>query len=544
MKRTKQTATWSLLLACAAVMALAGCSDSKTSDGKASDKSAAAANSPAKRGNISVMVYDRGRVPAEEGTYEKNRWTDWINKNDPVDVKYVPIPRVKPEEKLNVLFASGSAPDLILEYGSENRNSWYTSKQIQPIGDAIEKYSKEYKEQLNKYPILRKLGTRSDGKLYDVGFVTKLDINWVYLVRADWLRKLNMSAPQTIDDLYKTAKAMTEQDPDGNGKRDTYGMGLSNFNKNIVNFMFGNPTFGYHVPKDGSLENGWDNMRASTEFMKKLFQDGIIDKDFIADGNGEKLKRDFVNGKVGFYVAQQNDLKGLLDALLKNDPTAELVPIVLPKTPFGQFSPPISVPAQVPGVVNATAKDLESIVRYIDFLSQEKTVKTLKWGIEGEHYKLDEKSCPKPISVEKNTKELAWNIDYHTQLSTQDWIKDCDVLLGALNPDNKVDNAYKAIVEAARKLYLTAERPIPGFTSEAYVPSIPSDLKLILDSFKTDELMKSIVTPDYTPEKAVQNLKDTWSKAGGGKIDEWYKNWYKDNKDKAILLKDIYEIKQ
>ena len=57
------------------------------------------------RAQITVTVYDRGNVPAAEGTIEKNRWTRWINENGPVDVTFVAIPRVNPQEKLNTLFA-------------------------------------------------------------------------------------------------------------------------------------------------------------------------------------------------------------------------------------------------------------------------------------------------------------------------------------------------------------------------------------------------------------------------------------------------------
>lgn len=533
----KKKTALTVFLTCSALLALAACSkeEGATETAKPEDTS--------KRGQISVMIYDRARVPAEEGNYEKNRWTEWINKNGPVDVNFVPIPRNKPEEKLNLLFASGSAPDLIIEYSTDNRNAWYASKQIQPIGDAIEKYSKEYKEQLQKYPILRKLGTRADGKLYDVGFVTgKLDINWMYLVRADWLKALKLEAPKTVEELYAAAKAMTEQDPDGNGKKDTYGMGLAgHFNDKAVDFMFGNPIIGFHVQKDDSLVFGWDNLKASTEFKKRLFQEGIVDKDFAADSNGEKLKRDFVNGKVGFYSVQNGDIRAILEAFGKNVPNGELIPIPLPKSSFGQFSPPIGVPAQVAGVVNSAAKDLKSVVQYIDFLSQEKTVKTLKWGIEGENYKLNEKGCPNPIDAEKNKKEIGWSADYSI-LSSQEAIRHCDALLDRLDPNSKSDNTYKAIVTEARKQYLTIDRPIPGYTSENYVPSLPTDLKMIQDSFKVDELLKSVITPDYSPDKAVQGLKDSWQKAGGAKIDDWYKDWFKTSKDKAILIKDIYEL--
>jgi putative aldouronate transport system substrate-binding protein len=46
-------------------------------------------------------------------------------------------------------------------------------------------------------------------------------------VRNDWLANLKLPEPKTMLDVLAIAKAFTEQDPDGNGKNDTYGLGLS-----------------------------------------------------------------------------------------------------------------------------------------------------------------------------------------------------------------------------------------------------------------------------------------------------------------------------
>ena len=43
------------------------------------------------------------------------------------------------------------------------------------------------------------------------------------IVRADWLEKLDIDIPETIDRFYEMLKAFKEQDPDGNGQDDTFG---------------------------------------------------------------------------------------------------------------------------------------------------------------------------------------------------------------------------------------------------------------------------------------------------------------------------------
>lgn len=536
MKKTKKTILSALALTLAGGAMLAGCSK-----GQGTEPSSTA--EAQKRGKISVMVYDRGRVPPDEGTYEKNRWTEWINKNGPADVTFVPILRNNPGEKLNVLLASGSAPDFIQDYDALNKNAWYASKQLMPVDDLIEKHSVEYKALLKKYPILRKLGTQDDGKLYEIGAFVPADINWVFLVRTDWLKKLNLEVPKTTEELYAVAKAFTENDPDGNGKKDTFGMSLGGaFNSNIFSWIFGVPGAG-HALEDGKMVYPWKQKEAVAEFKKRLYQDGLIDKDFAADANGEKAKRDFVNGKLGFYTMQWADVKTTFEAFKKNVPEGQVVPIVLPKSSFGQFAPALAGPGATPGVINAKAKDPISVIKYVDFLNKESSVKTLKWGLEGEHYKLDATGCPAPIDSEKNKKETSWYGDYSMVSSPTDATRKCDPRITDIDMNSAAGQEYKAILETARKIYLNPQTPLPGYFLNA--PALPNELNMINQSVSKlgDEYSKAIVTKDYSVEKATQASKDMWTKAGGGKIDEWYNTYYSNNKSKIVTVMDMYEVK-
>lgn len=59
-----------------------------------------------------------------------------------------------------------------------------------------------------------------DGKYYGVPFSAQA---FAVFVRKDWREKLGLAQPKTWDELYALSKAFTENDPDGNGKKDTYG---------------------------------------------------------------------------------------------------------------------------------------------------------------------------------------------------------------------------------------------------------------------------------------------------------------------------------
>ncbi|MGW5682644.1 sugar ABC transporter substrate-binding protein [Nonomuraea sp. NPDC003754] len=59
-----------------------------------------------------------------------------------------------------------------------------------------------------------------NGKYYAAPFSAQA---FALIIRKDWREKVGLQPPQSWDDLAKLAKAFTEQDPDGNGQKDTYG---------------------------------------------------------------------------------------------------------------------------------------------------------------------------------------------------------------------------------------------------------------------------------------------------------------------------------
>src|SRR4051794_12303058 len=93
-KRSNKGSVITGMLIASALLA-SGCSSapstSATGTTGTGQKDATAA--PEKRGSISMSLYDRGSVPAEEGTIDNNRWTKYLNEKGPANIKYVPIPR-------------------------------------------------------------------------------------------------------------------------------------------------------------------------------------------------------------------------------------------------------------------------------------------------------------------------------------------------------------------------------------------------------------------------------------------------------------------
>ncbi|CAM3629158.1 MULTISPECIES: extracellular solute-binding protein [Saccharibacillus] len=530
------------LLALTFALTAAGCgggSDAPNSGGAAGE---------GKRGSITASLYDRGTVPSSEGTMDNNRWTQWVNKNGPVDVKYVTVPRFESLQKFNVLFASRQAPDLIFEFDTAYQGQLYNQKQLMPLDDLIENGSTEYKAMLDKYPALRKAATMEDGHMYLLGRPMELTPQHYLLIRKDWLDKLGLDVPKTPEQFLAVAEAFTQQDPDGDGQANTEGTGLSFVAGIILNHMYGTgfTLFGEDqipwVLENDKVVHDWERIRAAVSFQQQLYDAGVADKDFVTDKNGEKQKQMWISGKLGITGSNGADVASY-EALKQNVPDAEVIAMPLPTTPFGSYSPTLSSPVQMTGMVNASAKDPASVMKMIDFMVSDAYTNTIQNGIEGEHYTKTEDGRAKPIDPEKNKTELEYNRD-----------------MGMLSPligknyglKNKVsptdaEKDFIKIYEQAEAAYMDPARPIVGITQRAYLPLLPQNLATVnTNANKTmlDMAMQTIVGGGgkAAVDKFISDSQAVWDKAGGAEIDAFYATWYAENKDDAILLDDIYEM--
>ncbi len=147
-----------------------------------------------------------------------------------------------------------------------------------------------------------------NGQVYGV-FRGRDPMRAAVIVREDWLTKLGLKMPETVDDLYTVAKAFTENDPDGNGKKDTYGLIIPKWPGvyataspyDVIETWFGAPN-GWGE-RGGKLVPGFDTEEflAANRFVKKMVTEGLVNPDF-ATLDSAKWDQPFFTGKGGIIV--------------------------------------------------------------------------------------------------------------------------------------------------------------------------------------------------------------------------------------------------
>lgn len=120
-------------------------------------------------------------------------------------------------------------PDIVSYRGSyETLVQLMESGRFMPVDELFDKYANDiWKEAAAKYPQMWENITFG-GKKYALPLLDyTMNTEPVLWIREDWMEKLNLAPPETIEDLERIMEAFTHGDPDGNSKNDTYGLAVT-----------------------------------------------------------------------------------------------------------------------------------------------------------------------------------------------------------------------------------------------------------------------------------------------------------------------------
>ncbi|UQZ32634.1 hypothetical protein C2I18_03110 [Paenibacillus sp. PK3_47] len=213
------------------------------------------------------------------------------------------------------LTGSEKLPDVIPVYDTALSNDLIQSGLVKDITEDISKYMPErLKEIYKEYPTAFN-PVIQDGKVYGMPIAPNLTEGQVMLIRQDWLDALGLKAPTNIDEFEKVIAAFTENDPDGNGKKDTYGFdfsGKDSYNTGWVSdpVMIFSAYTGKHLPGSWLNENGKlsygsvaDGTKEALAKLRDWYSKGYLNKELATQGAWDALA-DFTEGKAGIIIGR------------------------------------------------------------------------------------------------------------------------------------------------------------------------------------------------------------------------------------------------
>jgi multiple sugar transport system substrate-binding protein len=204
------------------------------------------------------------------------------------------------ETKLNAAAAAHNLPDVVIDDGAQ-----LGTFESQGIITEVDKSKIANNAQVKASAW--KAVTDSKGKTYGVPFSAQAS---VLLIRTDWLQKVGMQAPTTWDQLEAVAKAFTTQDPDGDGKNDTYGLDVpGSTTRGYLSWYWSNFLYqagGSFLQPSGSgtytSTIGSPEAVTAADFLKKLYcTDKVVQPGALNNVTTDTNKA-FQTGVVGMYL--------------------------------------------------------------------------------------------------------------------------------------------------------------------------------------------------------------------------------------------------
>lgn len=277
----------------------------------------------------------------EEGqSFEDNVQTRLVKDELGINIVYdwVAMDTQAPE-KINIVIASGDIPDVMM-VDLPALSKLYDSDLINDnLGQIFEQYASEaFKDFYTVAGGAEELDSCSfDGKLaglpapYDV-----VDENASFAwVRSDWLTKLDLPVPTNWDELMNVMDAFVNDDPDGNGEDDTYGIALMNDSFGASIWMNLKGFFNaYHSYPRAWVEDSSGNLvygsfqpetKLALEKLSELYNKGYIDKEFSVKDIWKENEL-AVSGKVGIMYGVYSSIVPL-QKVVDADPSADWIPL-------------------------------------------------------------------------------------------------------------------------------------------------------------------------------------------------------------------------
>jgi putative aldouronate transport system substrate-binding protein len=292
------------------------------------------------------------------------------------------------EEAFNLMIASGEIPDLVLGTKA-NLNKYGKEGAFLPLKDLIKEHAPNIQKYLDEMPEIEKVSVASDGNLYHLPFIADGEAAEGFFIRKDWLDKLGLEVPQTVDEYYEVLKAFREKDPNGNGKKDEIPY-FTRINYKVYDLASLWGGFGKFYIEDGKVKYGPYEKEFGTAMsnMAKWYSEGLIDPEIFT--RGAKARDILLTNNTG---GSTHDWFGSTanynDTLKDQVPGLNLVPMAPPENSEGKrVEPTIRAPFNnLTGVaIGHSTKDPVAAIKYLDFFFTEEGRTLMNYGIEGNTY--------------------------------------------------------------------------------------------------------------------------------------------------------------
>lgn len=306
--------------------------------------------------------------------------------------------------KINAAAAANSLPDLFMV----RRETWQKLVPTGLLAPMDDLYAKMPTRTAQQYDADSRAFTTLNGRSWGLASPGSIARNEGVLIRKDWLDRLGLKVPVTTEEFLAVMKAFTFNDPDGNGKNDTYGYGafieINNYEEGLGRRL--DPVMGaFGVAGTWSLSASDPglNLRKSAyfdalSFVKKMVDERVIDPNWMSYKKDD-FRAAWKQGRFGIMREQNAAFAAESNyaPFDKNFPKGEWIVIDPPKGPKGKQA--VGVYTANYRVYSMSANAYKqgkgpAVARLLEWMSSDEGYYLLGWGEEGVNFVKDAKGVP------------------------------------------------------------------------------------------------------------------------------------------------------
>ncbi|MEK3890070.1 extracellular solute-binding protein [Bacillus sp. FSL K6-3431] len=303
------------------------------------------------------------------------------------------------DQQFNLMMASGDLPDAIERIWTSvpgGPEKYIKDKKIIKLNDYIDEHAPNFKKILEEHPEWKKMISTDDGSIYSFPFLREDEVNLTFfgpILRKDWLEKLELDIPETIEEWHTVLTAFKEQDPNGNGEADEIPL-LINKDSITSNAFVGawGITNGFYQV-DNKVDYGpiQPEYKEFLTLMNDWYKEGLIDKEYVA--TDDKLKDAKVtNDQLGSLLGYTgSSILRYMQLKTDENPEFKLTGAKYPVHKKGEI-PPFNLGENnyngVGAAITTSNKNIEDTVKWFDYKYGEEGFNLFNFGIEGESYEM------------------------------------------------------------------------------------------------------------------------------------------------------------
>ena len=323
-----------------AAMALTGCGSSGSSSSSASGSTASASVDAGDNFNETgyPIVKEPITLKIMQGIRDVDSLTDpsempavqRLEEETGINLEWEVVKASDWSTKLNLMFASGEYPDIIIAPNTTvDQEEYGVSQQLLiPLNDDLtSKYMPNYTERReaeDEDPTTSLVA--SDGNKYSIGYMVGQYINTAthYFINDDWLNRLGLDRPTNVEELTDVLRAFKAEDANGNGDANDevpLEMTLSDgyYGVRYMLPMFGvpaDPTKWIYIDNDKKVQftATQDGFRDCMEWLHICYEEGLVDAEMISQDQSTAESK-LAEGNVGFFTAWRLKAMGFDDGV-------------------------------------------------------------------------------------------------------------------------------------------------------------------------------------------------------------------------------------